>query len=60
MFSLNCASLIDLAQEMQISLFKLKADDSFIVASGRFNGDFSVAISITAHVMYEPNCTQRR
>jgi translocation and assembly module TamB len=29
------------AQEMQVSAFKLKAGDSFVVASGRFNGDFS-------------------
>jgi len=30
------------AQEAQVSAFKLKADDSFVVASGRFNGDFQV------------------
>ncbi len=30
------------AQEAQVSAFKLKADDSYVVASGRFNGDFSV------------------
>ncbi|NJL25309.1 MAG: hypothetical protein HC902_09100 [Calothrix sp. SM1_5_4] len=29
------------AKEMQVSAFKLRADESFIVASGRFNGDFS-------------------
>lgn len=34
-------SLIE-SQEIQISAFKLKADDSFVVASGRFGGDFSV------------------
>lgn len=28
--------------EAQVSAFKLKADDSFVVASGRFNGDFAV------------------
>ncbi|MGZ3723299.1 MAG: hypothetical protein ACXVA9_10230, partial [Bdellovibrionales bacterium] len=38
---LELRSLIE-AQEMQISAFKLKADDSFVVASGRFNGDLSV------------------
>ncbi len=30
------------SEEAQISAFKLKADDSYVVASGRFNGDFSV------------------
>lgn len=30
------------AEEAQVSAFKLKADDSYVVASGRFNGDFSV------------------
>lgn len=29
------------AHEMQVSAFKLKADDSFVVASGRFNGDIA-------------------
>lgn len=37
---LELRSLIE-AQEMQISAFKLKADDSFVVASGRFNGDIA-------------------
>jgi hypothetical protein len=30
------------SEEAQVSAFKLKADDSYVVASGRFNGDFSV------------------
>jgi len=38
---LELRSLVE-AQEAQISAFKLKAGDSFVVASGRFNGDFSV------------------
>lgn len=38
---LELRSLIE-AHEMQISAFKLKADESFVVASGRFNGDFAV------------------
>jgi translocation and assembly module TamB len=38
---LELRSLIE-AQELQVSAFKLKADDSFVVASGRFNGDFSL------------------
>lgn len=29
------------AEEAQISAFKLKANDSYVVASGRFNGNFS-------------------
>lgn len=33
-------SLVE-AQEAQVSAFKLKAGDSFVVASGRFNGDFT-------------------
>ena len=37
---LELRTLIE-AHEMQISAFKVKADDSFVVASGRFNGDFA-------------------
>jgi translocation and assembly module TamB len=32
------------AKEMQISALKLKADDGFFVASGRFNGDFGAGV----------------
>ena len=38
---LELRSLVE-AHEMQISAFKLKADESFVVASGRFNGEFAV------------------
>lgn len=38
--SLELRSLVE-AKEAQISAFKLKADESFLVASGRFNGDFA-------------------
>lgn len=37
---LDLRALIE-ERELQISAFKLKADESFLVASGRFNGDFS-------------------
>ncbi len=36
-------SLVE-AQEIQISALKLKANDSFIVASGRFTGDFAAGL----------------
>lgn len=38
---LELRTLIE-ASEMQVSAFKLKAGDSFVVASGKFNGDLAV------------------
>ncbi len=38
--ALELRSLVE-AREAQISALKLRADDSFLVASGRFNGDFA-------------------
>jgi len=37
---LELRTLIE-ANEMQVSAFKLKADESFVVASGRFNGEIA-------------------
>jgi translocation and assembly module TamB len=38
--SVELRTLVE-ADEMQVSAFKLKANDSFVVASGRFNGDIA-------------------
>lgn len=38
--ALELRSLVE-AKEAQISAFKLRADDSYLVASGRLNGDFA-------------------